>query len=261
LNTSTTYAGAITGSGGVVKAGTGTLTLSANHAYTGPTLVTAGSLEVNGVLASSSVTVSADATLSGTGTFVAATINSGGNLSPATALTAGTLTLSSLWLKDGARLTFECGLTTDLVAVTTANGLTIDGGVISLFATGGLTPLSSNGTYTLFTYATAFNGAANKLSILNSVAGKTYSLSDTGTALQIVVGTATTSDWNGALGDSLWSSGGAGGNWTDAAVPNGLGAVVNFGLDALAATTVSLGGPRTVGTISFNNAYRHVYAM
>ena len=253
LNTSTTYAGAITGSGGVVKAGTGTLTLSANHAYTGPTLVTAGSLEVNGVLASSSVTVSADATLSGTGTFVAATINSGGNLSPATALTAGTLTLSSLWLKDGARLTFECGLTTDLVAVTTANGLTIDGGVISLFATGGLTPLSSNGTYTLFTYATAFNGAANKLSILNSVAGKTYSLSDTGTALQIVVGTATTSDWNGALGDSLWSSGGAGGNWTDAAVPNGLGAVVNFGLDALAATTVSLGGPRTVGTISFNN--------
>ncbi len=254
LNTSTTYAGAITGSGGVVKAGTGTLVLSANQAYTGPTLVTAGSLEVNGVLASSSVTVSADATLSGTGTFVAATINSGGNLSPATALTAGTLTLSSLWLKDGARLTFECGLTTDLVAVTTANGLTIDGGVISLFATGGLTPLSSNGTYTLFTYATAFNGAANKLSILNSVAGKTYSLSDTGTALQIVVGTATTSDWNGALGDSLWSSGGAGGNWTDAAVPNGLGAVVNFGLDALAATTVSLGGPRTVGTISFNNA-------
>ena len=254
LNTSTTYAGAITGAGGLVKAGTGTLTLSANHAYAGPTLVTAGSLEVNGALASTNVTVSADATLSGIGTLVAATINSGGNLSPATATTAGTQTFGSLWLKDGARLSFECGLTTDLVSVTTANGLTIDGGVISLFATGGLTPLSSNGTYTLFTYATAFNGAANKLSILNSVAGKTYSLSDTGTALQIVVGTATTSDWNGALGDGLWSSGGAGGNWTDAAVPNGLGAVVNFGLDALAATTVTLGGPRTVGTISFNNA-------
>jgi autotransporter-associated beta strand protein len=254
LNTSTAYAGAITGSGSLVKAGTGTLTLSANHVYAGPTLVTAGSLEVNSALASSNVSVSADATLSGTGTIVAATINSGGNLSPATALTAGTLTLGSLWLKDGARLSFECGLTTDLLAVTTVNGLTIDGGVISLFATGGLTPLSSNGTYTLFTYATTFNGAANKLSILNSVAGKTYSLSDTGTALQIVVGTATTSDWNGTLGDGLWSSGGAGGNWTDAAVPNGLGAVVNFGLDALAATTVTLGGPRTVGTISFNNA-------
>lgn len=254
LNTSTTYAGAITGSGSLVKAGTGTLTLSANHTYAGPTLVTAGSLEVNGALASTNVTVSPDATLGGIGTLVAATINSGGNLSPATATTAGTQTFGSLWLKDGARLSFECGLTTDLVSVTTANGLTIDGGVISLFATGGLTPLSSNGTYTLFTYATAFNGAANKLSILNSVAGKTYSLSDTGTALQIVVGTATTSDWNGALGDGLWSSGGAGGNWTDAAVPNGLGAVVNFGLNALAATAVTLGGPRTVGTISFNNA-------
>ena len=157
-------------------------------------------------------------------------------------------------LKDGARLSLECGPTTDLVAVTNPNGLTIEGGAISLFATGGLLPLSSNGTYTLFTYATAFNGAANKLSILNSVAGKTYSLNDTGSALQVVVGTATTSDWNGALGDNLWSSGGAGGNWKDAAAPNGLGAVINFGLDALTPTTVALGGPRTVGAVSFDNA-------
>ncbi len=254
LNTSTTYAGSISGAGGLVKVGAGTLTLSGNHTHAGPTLVNGGMLEVNGALANSSVTVNADTTLLGVGSVMAATINSGGTLSPATAVTAGTLSVGTLLLKEGSRLSLECGPTTDLVAVTTPNGLTIEGGAISLFATGGLLPLSSNGTYTLFTYATAFNGASNKLSILNSVAGKTYSLNDTGSALQVVVGTATTSDWNGALGDGLWSSGGAGGNWKDAAVPNGLGAVITFGLDASAPTTVALGGPRTVGAISFDNA-------
>jgi autotransporter-associated beta strand protein len=254
LNTSTTYAGSISGPGGMVKVGAGTLTLSGNHTHAGPTQVSGGMLEVNGTLANSAVTVNADATLLGVGSVMAATINSGGILSPATAVTAGTLSMGTLLLKDGARLSFECGPTADLVAVTNPNGLTIEGGAISLFAAGGLVPLSSNGTYTLFTYATAFNGASNKLSILNSVAGKTYSLNDTGSALQVVVGTATTSDWNGALGDNLWSSGGAGGNWKDAAAPNGLGAVINFGLDALTPTTVALGGPRTVGAVSFDNA-------
>jgi autotransporter-associated beta strand protein len=254
LNTATAYAGTISGTGSLTKVGTGTFTLSAAQAYTGPTLVSAGTLVANAALASTQVTVNADATLAGTGTLVAATVNAGGILSPATATMAGTLTLGSLWLKEGALLSFECGPTTDLVAVTTASGLTIDGGVISLFAPGGLTPLTTNGTYSLLSYVTAFGGSAGKLSIFNSVAGKTYSLNDTGSALQIVVGTATTSDWNGALGDGAWGSGGTGGNWKDAAVPDGLGAVVNFGLDALAATTVSLGGPRTVGTISFNNA-------
>jgi fibronectin-binding autotransporter adhesin len=254
LNSSTAYAGAITGTGGLTKVGTGTLTLSAAQTYTGPTLVSAGTLVVNGPLASPQVDVNADATLAGTGTLVAATVNAGGILSPATATAAGTLSVGALWLKPGALLSFECGPTTDLVAVTTANGLTIDGGVISLFAPGGLTPLTTNGTYTLLSYVTAFGGSAGKLSIFNSVAGKTYSLNDTGSALQVVVGTATTSDWNGAFGDGAWGSGGTGGNWKDAAVPDGLGAVVNFGLDAVAATTVSLGGPRTVGTISFNNA-------
>jgi len=254
LNTSTTYAGSISGPGGLVKVGAGTLSLSGNHTYAGPTQVNGGVLEVNGSLANSSVTVNADTTMIGVGSVMAATINSGGVLSPATAVTAGTLSIGTLLLKDGARLSLECGPTTDLVAVTSPNGLTIEGGAISLFATGGLLPLSSDGTYTLFTYATAFNGASNKLSILNSVAGKTYSLNDTGSALQVVVGTATTSDWNGALGDNLWSSGGAGGNWKDAAAPNGLGAVINFGLDALTPTTVALGGPRTVGAVSFDNA-------
>jgi autotransporter-associated beta strand protein len=48
-NTSTTYAGLITGTGGLTKVGSGTLTLSGTSTYTGPTNINAGVL-VEGAL-------------------------------------------------------------------------------------------------------------------------------------------------------------------------------------------------------------------
>ncbi len=66
-NSSTTFSGAITGTGGLVKTGSGTLSLTGTSAFTGATSLNAGMLVVNGSLAGSVVTLNGG-TLGGTGT-------------------------------------------------------------------------------------------------------------------------------------------------------------------------------------------------
>ena len=76
-NLSTSVSGTITGDGSVIKTGSGTLTLSGINSYTGPTIVNAGALIVDGWIAPSSLTtVQAGALLGGSGT-VGSTLVSG----------------------------------------------------------------------------------------------------------------------------------------------------------------------------------------
>jgi YVTN family beta-propeller protein/autotransporter-associated beta strand protein len=100
-NTSTTFSGAISGTGGVTKIGSGTLTLSGINAYSGATMVNAGTLTVNGSIANSAVTVNSGATLAGAGTVGATTIMGGGTFAPGNS--PGTMTVAgNLAFQPGA---------------------------------------------------------------------------------------------------------------------------------------------------------------
>jgi autotransporter-associated beta strand protein len=85
-NTTKTFSGTISDGGlplALTKVGSGTQILSGINTYTGPTTVDAGTLAVNGSIASSSLlTVNAGGTLGGNGTVGNATINAGGALAP-----------------------------------------------------------------------------------------------------------------------------------------------------------------------------------
>ncbi len=71
-NASTTFAGVISGTGGLTKEGTGTFTLTSAHTYTGTTTVSAGTLALgtsNAIADTSSLTLGAGATLALGGAF------------------------------------------------------------------------------------------------------------------------------------------------------------------------------------------------
>lgn len=88
----TSFGGAISGGGDLIKRGAGNLSLTGVSSYTGATTVEAGTLGVNGSIASSSLTtVNAGAALGGNGT-VGTTLINGGALAPGNSI--GTLNVS-----------------------------------------------------------------------------------------------------------------------------------------------------------------------
>ena len=108
-NTSTTFSGAVSGTGGLAKIGTGTLLITGTSNYTGATTVNAGTLSVNGSIASSALTVNAGGTIGGNGTIGNTTIN-GGTLSPGNSI--GTLTVQgNLVLTSASAYLVEVSLT------------------------------------------------------------------------------------------------------------------------------------------------------
>ena len=124
---STTVSQAITGTGGLTKLGSGTLTLAGTNTYAGATTVKAGSLLVSGSLGAGAVGVASGGKLGGTGKVGATTIASGGILTPGIG-GVGTLTVS------GA-LTLASGSTTAMDVTAAAADAVVATGAASLNGT------------------------------------------------------------------------------------------------------------------------------
>ena len=107
-----TVGAVITGTGGLTKSGTQTLTLTAANTYMGDTVVSAGTLLVNGSIDSNqNVNVSTNATLGGSGSVGNVTVNSGGTLAPSAngSTSYATLTVASLTTTNGSTTKLAIG--------------------------------------------------------------------------------------------------------------------------------------------------------
>ena len=199
---SSTFDGAISGSGALTKTGSGSLTLTGTNLYTGDTTVSSGTLLVQGNLASSVAVTSG--TLGGTGT-VNGSVAVNGAIAPGTNGVGTLSTGSNNWNGGGnyvceingtnATASDEVVITGTLnVQATSSNPFTIK--LVSLTGgnTPGLVPDFSKFTDYSWTIAISSSGvqnfATNKFvldtsSFSNDFSGGTFSLTSDGNSLMV----------------------------------------------------------------------------
>ena len=108
--------------------------------------------------------------------------------------------------------------TQDLINVTGYSGLVINGGGINLYQADGATAFSTPGIYSLINYmgGALGGGSVNNLALLNPVAGVNYALMDTGSAIEVTIGTPRV--WTGGGSPALnWSNSA---NWQNGVIPS-----------------------------------------
>ncbi|WP_411183814.1 autotransporter domain-containing protein [Pseudomonas sp.] len=146
LNSATALSGVVSGTGGLIKSGTGQLTLSGANTYVGQTAVTAGTLDVTGSIASTSVVVEDSASLIADGASLSdaagVTLNGTGNLT----VNSATETIGSLSAATGSTIVLNAGLTVGDTADTTVAGAISGIGALTKAGAGTLL-LSGGNTY------------------------------------------------------------------------------------------------------------------
>ncbi len=164
----TSYSGALSGTGSLVKNGGGTFTLTGTHSYTGATTGSNGTLLVHGSLGNSTVTIWSGK-LGGNGSLAGpVNIRSGATLAPGASI--GTLTVSnSVTLFSGSTTLMEIGkLPTTNDILKTTGLLTFAGNLLVTNSSGNA--LSAGDSFKLFDAATA-TGSFNSITLPALAAG------------------------------------------------------------------------------------------
>ncbi|CAI2499501.1 autotransporter outer membrane beta-barrel domain-containing protein [Serratia proteamaculans] len=120
----------ISGHGGLTKQGIGTLVLTGNNSYAGPTLINQGLLAINGSV-TSDVTVQNAGVLGGSGTVGALTARSGGTVAPGNSI--GTLNVTgNLSFEPGSRYAVEVAPNGQSDRIQSNGSATIGGGEVTV---------------------------------------------------------------------------------------------------------------------------------
>ena len=216
-NTSTTYSGIMSGTGGLTKAGTGIFTFSGANTYTGATVINAGTLQVAGGAAIADTSAVSLANVAGTTLDLNGTNETIGSLAGGGA-TGGNVSLGVGTLTTGGN-----------------NTSTTYSGVMS--GTGGLTK-AGTGIFTLsgvntYTGATTINagtlrlGAANRIadtSALTVAGGATFNLNNFAETIGSLAGAG-----NVTLGTGTLTAGGDNTATTYSGVMSGTGGLTKQG--------------------------------
>ncbi len=134
----TSFGGDISGTGSFVKQGEGTLNLTGNNTYTGPTSVDGGTLAVNGSIVSP-VTVNSGGTLGGNGSVGSTTVGDGGTLAPGNSI--GRLTVNG-------DLAFAAGSTYEVEVNAAGEADRLDAtGAVTIDSTASVAVLAEDGEY------------------------------------------------------------------------------------------------------------------
>ncbi|WP_261421697.1 autotransporter outer membrane beta-barrel domain-containing protein [Serratia quinivorans] len=120
----------ISGHGGLTKQGIGTLVLTGNNSYAGPTLINQGLLAVNGSV-TSDVTVQNAGVLGGSGTVGSLTARSGGTVAPGNSI--GTLNVTrNVSFEPGSRYAVEVAPNGQSDRIQSSGSATIGGGEVAV---------------------------------------------------------------------------------------------------------------------------------
>jgi autotransporter-associated beta strand protein len=165
-NGSSSFAGALSGDGGLVKTGSGSFELAGTSNYTGPTMINSGRLAVNGSIASA-VTINAGGTLGGNGTVGAVTVLSGGVYAPGNSIGTSNVT-GNVTFASGSVYQVEVNSAGSADRVSAGGMIAITGGTVQVLPVpGSYNPLTS---YTILTAAGGitgrFDGATSSLAFL-----------------------------------------------------------------------------------------------
>jgi autotransporter-associated beta strand protein len=249
------------GGGSITKSGSGILQLTAANTYTGSTSVYAGTLNVTGSIANSTVAVSSGAFLNGTGTTGAVTLAGGASINLQNGST-GTLTVGGLTMGNAttaSALTFDIGSALGAVdTIKDTSFLTMIGTDGTTITIGNATGVSSltDGLYNIITYTGTESGTLADLNLETTMLdGKLLTLvqgsgvielkvSDSATAAAFFNGQGT--DLNTAANYDTSVSNGTAATVAPSSVTN-----VSFSANRNTSSTANVSSALTVNSLAF----------